>query len=359
MPATTPMIQDRLTELLAAKAAANEFSGVVVLQQGDRTVFSGAWGFAHRGWQIPNSLATRFRLASVSKMFTAVAVLQCIAGQKLSLDTPIVELLALQETRIPAQVHIAHLLTMTSGLADWFDESGDWEANWEALRRAQPLYLLRRNADYLPLFVNLAPLAKPGAGYHYNGAGYILLALAVEKASGLSYENYVRRHVFAPAGMDRADFIALDEVAPDLAEGYLPAEHAPGGWVKNIYQATPSAAGDGGAVAAAADLLSFSTALRRGVLLPPEWTRAMLTPQVKEDLDAYGYDWRYGYGNNFILTASGEIVRWGHTGEEDGVSCRFYHYPAQELDVVILGNQSWCAGKLGWEIHDIILTSDP
>ena len=353
------MLTDRLTELLAAKAAAEEFSGVVVLQRQEQPLFSGAYGFAQRGWQITNRRDTRFRLASVSKMFTAAAVLQCIAQEKLSLDTPIVALLGLQASRIPPQVTIAHLLTMTSGIADWFDESGDWEANWQALRRAHPLYLLRSNADYLPLFTAQPPEAEPGAGYKYNGAGYILLGLALSQVTGLTYEDAIRRFVFEPAGMQGADFIALDEIAPQLAEGYMAAPDAPDGWLKNIYSVTPSAAADGGAVAAADDLLHFSAALRAGKLLPPDWKQAMLTPQVKQGADRpYDYDWFYGYGLNFITEADGTIVRWGHTGEEDGVSCRFYHYPAQQIDLVILGNQSWCAGKLGWEIHDLILAAE-
>ena len=85
-------------------------------------------------------------------------------------------------------------------------------------------------------------------------------------------------------------------------------------------------------------------------------TQEFLTPKVLQtDERIRGYTWEYGYGNFFILDEDGRIMRWGHTGEEDGVSCRLYHYPEENLDVVILGNQSWCAGRLGWEIHDLIL----
>ena len=85
----------------------------------------------------------------------------------------------------------------------------------------------------------------------------------------------------------------------------------------------------------------------------------MLTPKVSQtDERIRGYTWKYGYGNFFLLDDDAHIVRWGHTGEEDGVSCRLYYYPKANLDVVILGNQSWCAGSLGWEIHDILLEID-
>ena len=82
----------------------------------------------------------------------------------------------------------------------------------------------------------------------------------------------------------------------------------------------------------------------------------MLTPRVLERAERLrGYTWKYGYGSFFLLNDSDEIVRWGHTGEEDGVSCRLYYYPRENLDVILLGNQSWCAGTFAWEIHDLIL----
>jgi CubicO group peptidase (beta-lactamase class C family) len=105
----------------------------------------------------------------------------------------------------------------------------------------------------------------------------------------------------------------------------------------------------------AVDLWRFSEALRNGRLLSPASTEAMLKPHIAQsDGPISGYLWQYGFGNEFVLSTAGEFIRWGHTGEEDGVSCRFYHYPDQVLDVIILGNQSWCAGSLGWEIHDLI-----
>lgn len=61
----------------------------------------------------------------------------------------------------------------------------------------------------------------------------------------------------------------------------------------------------------------------------------------------------------FLLNEAGQILRWGHTGEEDGVSCRLYYYPELNLDVIILANQSWCAGSLAWDVHDLILEMNP
>jgi CubicO group peptidase (beta-lactamase class C family) len=221
------------------------------------------------------------------------------------------------------------------------------------------MYLFRRNEDYLPLFINTPPLFPVGEKHQYNGAGYILLGLIIEKLSGLSYFDYVRHHIFEKAQMTRSGFLPLDGVYEEVAEGYVPLMDQGDkvtGWKKNIYSTTVEAAADGGATSTAGDLGRFSQALREGQLLSAQWTREILTPKVLERAERLrGYTWKYGYGNLFLLDDTGQIVRWGHTGEEDGVSCRLYHYPRQDLDVVILGNQSWCAGSIAWEIHNLIL----
>ncbi len=349
----------KITDLLSTKNNADEFSGVVLIQRGEEKLIHLAQGYANLAWEIPNQLDTRFRTASITKMFTAVAVLQLIEAGKLTLETKLVSLLGLEKTKIPSDATVQHMLTMTSGIADWFDESGNWEEDWATLCRENPLYLFLQNEDYLPLFTGSAPISALGEKHQYNGAGFILLGLAIEKLTGLSYFDAIRKNIFKKAKMADADFIALDEIAERVAEGYIPATNADEGlarWKRNIYSTTPAAAADGGAICSADDLLRFSQALRAGELLSPAMTAEMLKPHVLQNEDRFrGYDWKYGYGNFFILEDNEKIVRWGHTGEEDGVSGRLYYYPQQDLDVIILGNQSWCAGKLGWEIHDLIV----
>ena len=360
------MLAERLQEILARREAESSFSGVVALIRGDAELFMGTYGYASRPWSIPNRADTRFRLASVGKMFTAVAVLQLIEGGLLAFDTRVVELLGLADTTIPAEVTVEQLFTMTAGIADWFDETEDWEAIWAQLSSQHPIYLLRTSADYLPLFAHKPPLSPVGAKHQYSNSSYILLGLAIERVTELSYFDYVRQNVFAPARMVNADFVFLDELASGVAEGYVPIKGAGDtieGWKKNIYLATPGAAGDGGVTASAEDLSRFLQALRNPdgqSLLSPTMTKAALEPKVVQyDELVRGYRWMYGYGNSFMLDDAGKIIRYGHTGEEDGVSCRLYHYPQPGLDVIILGNQSWCAGDVGWEIHNLIVEISP
>jgi CubicO group peptidase (beta-lactamase class C family) len=319
-------------------------------------LFRCAYGFANRTWKIPNTPETRFRIASVGKMFTAAAVMQLIEAEKLSLDTRVVKYLKLKGTKLPSEATVYHMLTMTSGIADWIDEEAeDFEGEWNKFCREHPLYLLRRDADYLPIFSQLEPYHALGEKHRYNGAGYILLGLMIEKATGISYFDYIHQNIFTRAGMKHTEFLDLDDVSPDVAEGYIPLKDesdAVTGWRKNIYSTTAGGAADGGATSTLDDLVRFSRALRTGKLVSRQLAESMLTPKVVADED--DPRWRYGFGCFILLDEDTKIVRWGHTGEEDGVSCRLAYYPSQNLDVVILGNQTSCAGKVVRDIHEAL-----
>lgn len=352
-------IKTKLARILARRSRDDQFSGVILVRQGEIDLFHRAYGYASRTWRVKNTPATRFRLASVGKLFTATAVMQLLEVGRLSLETRVVETLELQGTKIPPEATVYHLLTMTSGMADWINEESDqFEAEWTQFCQQNPVYRFRRNTDYLPIFSQAEPYGLVGEKFRYCGAGFILLGLLIEKLSGVPYEDYIRQNVFARAGMTRSGFFALDEVVPDVADGYVPAldeNERACGWKKNIYMATAGPAADGGATATANDLARFSFALRTGRLFSPVLVREMLFPWVLEGNDARGNTWMHGLGCTLMLDGRGEVMRWGHPGEEEGVSCRLYHYTRKDLDVVILGNQSACAGKVGWDIHDLVM----
>src|SRR5690606_20465551 len=101
----------------------------------------------------------------------------------------------------------------------------------------KPNYSIRETRDFLPQFIDKAPVFAPGQGVRYNNVAFVLLGLVIERASGLSYRDFVRQHVFAPAGMSGADFCAMDGTCANLAEHYKRIEHESGEveWRKNIY----------------------------------------------------------------------------------------------------------------------------
>ncbi|MDF2947363.1 MAG: beta-lactamase [Bacillales bacterium] len=353
---------EQINKLISKKVENDQFSGVVLISKGNEELFSGTYGYANRSWKINNSLKTRFRIASVSKMFTAVGILQLIETGKLSFNTKVVEYLELKGSKIPKDVTVESLLTHTSGIGDYFDEKLGSE-EWEKLWSKTPIYKIRKLEDYLDLFMYNEPVRKVNEKYHYNGAGYILLGLIIQKESGFSYFDYIRENIFKKLNMNDSDFLSLDDADESVAEGYeiiLDGNEKIIGWKKNIYTATPDAASDGGATSSAEDLVKFIKGLRNNELLGEKMTREMFIPKVSEyDDTPRDYIWMYGYGNEFILNKeSKEIVRCGHTGEEYGISARLYYYPSLDIYVVILANQGLCSGPLGWDIHNAIINNN-
>ena len=242
-----------LEPMLAAYHQQDTFSGAVLIQQDGHTLFAQAYGYAERRWHIANNLDTRFRIASIGKMFTAVAILQLVEQETLTLETPLAKVLEHLPNTIPTSTTIHQLLTMTAGIPDWFDEEND---DWDVLCTMHPLYLLRRNRDYLPLLANKTSASSPG-DYHYNNASYILLGLVIETVTGQDYTDYIREHIFAKAKMTHADFLAVDDINPHVATGYTQRIDDAGKtlWHSNIYRVTAKGAADGGSSATVSDLM--------------------------------------------------------------------------------------------------------
>ncbi len=346
-----------IDSLVDKQAKDGGFSGVVLLHGQEGEIYVRAVGLAHRGHDVANAPDTHFGIASVTKMITAVATLQLIETGRIGFDTRAVEYLGLSDAQISPDVTVYHLLTHTSGMATYFDDTGDESANYEKIWQETANYSIRNLSDFLPLFAHSPPISQPGGGFRYCDAGYIVLGLVIERASDLSYFEYVKENVFEAAGMHGSGFLALDGIDENVAEGYIPIKDSDDtaiGWKKNIYAIPAFSASDGGAFCTAGDMARFLKALREGALLSESMTREVLTPRVDDQVTEDG-TWKYGYGMWFLVDKQGSMVRYGHSGEDPGVSCRVYHYPGQGIDMIILGNQSYCAGTLSPAIHDAII----
>ncbi|WP_409463999.1 serine hydrolase domain-containing protein [Amycolatopsis sp. GA6-003] len=322
---------------LSSRAAAGRFSGAVLIRQGERVVFSGAYGQASRRWAVPNRLALRFDTASITKLFTAVAALQLVDEGRLELDTPISGIVELTGTTISPRVTVRHLLTHTSGIADDADEEAG--ESYEALWVDKPVYSVTRTRDHLPNFAAKPPNFPPGEGCRYCNAGYVLVGLAIEEITGTAYRDHVRHAVFARAGMTASDFFDRREAAPDVAEGWDPVTGADGritGWKQNIFSYPPIGSPDGGAHATVADLVRFLRAVRAGELLSAERTEQFLTPQVRHHGDVW-----FGFGLEFTLGPDGSVRNYYKDGGNAGAGGIARHYPAENLDVALLSNAEY------------------
>lgn len=209
-----------IRQFLQQLSDADEFSGVVSVSQGASEVVTEAFGWANRAFRVPNTRDTVFAHASVTKMFTGVAVLQLIEQGRVALDTCVVKALGLENRAISPDVTVHHLLSHTSGIADYFE--GDHDALLEQLIAGLPRGCLSDVASFLPLLADKPGHRAPGTQFEYCNAGYILLGLLIERASGLSYFDYIRQNIFVRASMADADFIPFDVVRERVAEGYIP-----------------------------------------------------------------------------------------------------------------------------------------
>ena len=323
----------------------SDFSGVVLARRGTDTVFEAASGLASRRWSVPNTLQTRFDSGSIGMLFTSVAVLQEVAKGNLDLETSIHHYVDLDESEIPIEVTLLHLLTHTSGIADDADEEEG--ESYAELWRANPSYTFTEAADFLPLFVNKQPYAAPGVEAVECNAGYILAGLALEKVTGRGYREYVEKEIFARAGMTGSGFFSKTDATPDVAEGWDVTEA--GTWVQNLYSAPPIGSPAGGAHVTAADLLAFAQAVRAGELLNAEYTEEFLLPQVEADEET-----AFGFGLEFDLDDEGSVRSFYKDALGAGASGILRHYPEANLDLVVLSNSEEGAWDVVTEIDDRI-----
>jgi CubicO group peptidase (beta-lactamase class C family) len=306
---------------------------VALITRDEIDLFTGCWGAANRADGVPVTRATRFGLASLSKTFTAVAIGRLVDGGSVEFDTPVMDCLPADSrpADLDPRVTIHHLLTHTSGVADYFEESELEIAEYAKLWEGKPNYLYRRPADFLPLFADLPRRAEPGAVASYNNAGFILLGLVAEAVSSVPFIELIEREVLEPAGMADSGYFALDEVRPRTAVGYVRGED--GNWHTNVYSIPIVGGGDGGAFATADDLVRFLAAVEEGRLLSPETTSRVLSPQVQ-----FREGVAYGYG--FWLLGEGPTRAFGGTGADPGVAARALRWPELRITAVLLANVS-------------------
>ena len=326
---------------------AEAFSGACLIKRGEEVLFSAASGMANRDFDVHNNLDTRFDTASVTKTFTAVAILMLAERGLLRLTDRIHDLIDLRRTAIPGDVTVEQLLNHTSGIADDADEEAG--EDYAALFIDKPNYAIRNCVDFLPQFAYKQPNFKAGTAVRYNNCAFVLLGLAIETLSGMDYRSFVTEQIFKRAGMKNTFFGAKDEVCPNTAEGYY-AVHSENDalvkWKKNIYAYPPIGTPDGGALTTVGDLDIFLRALKSGALLSPEYIDLIFAPHCAFTRPHRHGTWCTGYAFEFVET-EGKVFCMYKDGSNPGVDAIFSYYPAFDITLSILSNQD---GPL-WEMY--------
>lgn len=308
-------MNQRIDKVMREYAGDVPGASVLVIRGGDPLI-ERSWGLADLEHQVPATPATNYRLASVTKQFTAASILLLVEDGALRLDDSIRKYLpTLPEVTEP--ITIRHLLTHTSGLHDYEDLIS--ETVTEQVRDADVLDLLETQDELY---------FEPGSRYRYSNSAYALLALIIERTSGISFSAFLQERIFDP--LEMTGTVAYEKgmsSVPRRAYGY---RRTAGGWIRDDQSITSAVLGDGGIYSSIEDLAKWDAALDDDRLLSREWRRLLFTPAVQTDRAdvSYGFGWRI----------TGDSL-W-HSGETRGFRNVIIRKPEEQTTVVVLTNRN-------------------
>jgi CubicO group peptidase (beta-lactamase class C family) len=313
-----------ITAFLNQQAAEDKLSGAVLIAKDDKPVFKKAYGLADKSAKTANQTDTKFNLGSMNKMFTAVAIAQLVEKGKLAFDDKVGKILPDYPNRdVREKVTVHQLLTHTSGLGSY------WNKKFEE-RRAS----IKTVADYLALFADEPPQFEPGARFQYSNSGFIVLGAVIEKVSGQNYYDYVRQHIYQPAGMSNSDAYEMTEQTGNMAMGYTSEGEGPSSKTRKENSGSrPNRGGPaGGGYSSAEDLLKFAVALRQNKLISARSLELVTTGKVK--MGGGGNLYAYGFGD---LRVNGKRS-FGHNGGAPGIASSLSIFPELGYTVIVMTN---------------------
>jgi CubicO group peptidase (beta-lactamase class C family) len=305
-------LRDRIGAYLAPFIDSGNFTGALLISRHGKVLLREAYGLANYELGVPNSPRMRFHIASVSKAFTAAAILQLQEKGRLTLSDPVSRFLP--DFPEGDKIRIEHLLTHTSGIRD-INDLADYD---DFARSPHSL------PELVAKFAGLPLQFQPGAKYSYSNSNYNLLALILEKATGESYPDYLRRHIFGPAGMEESGHDGdATTLIPLAAAGYEPAGEK--GYENAPYIDWSTKTGNGSLYSTVDDLSRFDRALNREVVLKKATCQAYF---VEGEGNRYGWYIGRRLGHR-VMSAKGRSP--GFTAELD-------RFPDDDLTIILLSN---------------------
>ena len=264
----------------------DNFSGVISIRRNDKVLFQKPYGFMDIANEFPNEIETKFATASAGKAFVAVGILQLIEKGKLKLDDIIGDILDFDLKSIDGKITVAQLLTHTSGIPDYFDESimDEYAELWKNF----PNYKIRKSMDLVPLFIDKPMMYKAGEKFQYNNTGFVVLGLIIEKITNLLFDDYLDKNVFKPFGMNNTGYYELDRLPKKCANAYIYDEKRKE-YYTNIYSVDVKGTGAGGAFTTVIDVEIFWKNLLGRNFIQEKLLHEMLSLQSSYENDYYGY----------------------------------------------------------------------
>jgi len=305
-------IGKRIDEIVRFRVDNKEFTGSVLVAKGDQILLNKGYGLANREWNIPNTPTTKYRLGSVTKQFTAAAILLLEEQGKLKVE----DLVKTHWPDAPAtwdQITIFHLLTHTSGIPS-VTSLPDFKT-WK---------LSDTTAEKTTGYVRDKPLEfPPGSQFHYSNSGYILLGYLIERISGQSYAEFLNQQIFTRLNMKDSGVDSDTAIIERRASGYSPGKDNP---ENASYTNMTFPHGAGALYATTEDLLRWNQGLFGGKLLSPESLKKMTTP-FKDN---------YAFGLGVLKDKDRNMI--SHSGGIEGFNTNLSYYPDEKLTIIVLAN---------------------
>lgn len=322
---------ERLRDYLTAAANNGWLNASVLVAEQGTILVDTAFGFANMELEVRNTPDTRFRVASVTKQFTAMAVMMLAAEGKLKISDPISKYL---DSLPPAwnAITIHHLLRHTSGISDYEGWFGGYstQAYSDYMSQEHAAERILRDAKARPLDF------EPGTQFHYSNSAYIALGFIIERASGMSYEDFLRTRIHEPLGMTLSGQDHSANLIANRAQGYQlrpevdAAAYADGltrdEYRNAVYQLMEPPQADAGLITTARDLCKWDQALYTEKLIPRALMDSIFTPGMGD----YGYGWFIRSGPNGVT--------YDHSGGLPGFSCYIRRIPGTHRTIIVLGN---------------------
>jgi CubicO group peptidase (beta-lactamase class C family) len=330
---------DRYLEHLVSK---DRFSGTVLIAKDGKPFYTRVYGLACKRYDVPNQLDTKFNLGSMNKMFTGVAIMQLVEQGKISLDDLVGKYLPdLPRPEIAEKVTIHHLLTHTSGMQDFWDELDN--SHWWKIRTVN---------QFAELIFDDTLLFEPGTDYHYSNSGPIVLGMIIEKVTGQDYYDYIREHIYKPAGMSNTDCYEMDMDVPNLAFGYTKENYdgsvnPEGPRRNNLFLHLVKGCPAGGGFSTVEDLLKFDIALRNNKLISKESFEILTTGKVE-----IRPRWMYAFLFTDREVKGQRIV--GHDGGAAGINAVLDMYLDSGFTVAALANYDWAIDAVREKIEKLL-----
>lgn len=318
-------------EYLKTSVKLDQFIGSVLVAKNGVPIFSRGYGMANIELNVPNTPNTVFKIASLTKQFTAMAIMQLQERGKLKISDPICKYL----DDCPSAwqpIIIRQLLTHTSGIPN-FSSLPDWDEKLSIQSY--------KKFELVKIFRDLPLQFAPGENYRYSNSAYYLLGLIIEKASGKSYQEFLRANIFAPLGMKSTQLDNPYRLTPNLANGYYWYLNS---FVKAPYHNPSSSYSGGGLVSTVGDLLL--------------WDQSLYTEKLvsRKSLDEIFTPFKRNYGFGWIVEKKFNRNSIGHSGSFNGFSTYIQRFPDEKVTVIILSNSDEAsATKIANSLSAIVL----